>query len=145
MIAQQFQGLRCLIDRQTSASILRFDRLYRQSQFDMRSACRNLLGEIGYEARVNKSWSGSPRSILFVSHHTNVLDGFAMPLVAPERTEIQRVIFALSAFPLGREFVHRNILVYPKAAIIICFVAIQGCGIGSSTSLRIDGDRWKKA
>jgi hypothetical protein len=112
----QLQGIRWAIETQTAKSVWDFDRIYRSCEFNMPLACSSFFEQAGIEFKVDRNWSIDAGSVLFFSQHSTVLDGFALPLACPQALALKRVIFAITGLMLGKPFMQRNILVYPKGS-----------------------------
>lgn len=95
-------------------SVNLFDQELRDSAGDMQRACLRFFRELGYQTVVNRAWTRQAASVLFVSDHWSVLDGFALPLACPTPQTVRRVVFQLSAYFVGKAFAKHSILVWPR-------------------------------
>jgi hypothetical protein len=91
-----------------------FERRLGATNGNMQLACRELLQDLDYEVKLTRCWRLTSGSILFVSDHHSVLDGFAIPLVCPQHLKVRRVVFLLSALLVGRQFARHSISIWPR-------------------------------
>ena len=115
-MSSQYAGLQWAIETKTARSVWTFDRVYRSCNFNMPLACSQFFSQANIGFQIDRPWTTSSNSILFFSDHKTALDGFALSLACPSHVPLQRVIFAVTAIVFGKEFMRRNILVYPKGS-----------------------------
>lgn len=113
---EQLQGIRWILQPQTARTVWEFERIYRRESYKMPQACRTFFHRSDIEVSVDRRWHLERGSVLFFCNHDTAVDGFALPLACPNTMNVKRVIFAISALFLGREFCKRNLLVYPKGS-----------------------------